>query len=83
MITFIEIPAQLKHIRDNAACAGAHSPDSFFPTGHDLSLFVIRRYCHGCPVRAACLQWAIDKKESGTWGGMTERQRRKLQGKPA
>lgn len=29
--------------------------------------------CFECPVRAACLKWATDVKESGTWGGQPQR----------
>lgn len=33
--------------------------------------------CTGCPVRAACLQWALDnRQEHGVWGGLTEAQRK-------
>ncbi|MEU3605394.1 WhiB family transcriptional regulator [Streptomyces sp. NPDC035033] len=35
--------------------------------------------CTGCPVRAECLAYALDRRiEHGVWGGMTERERRAL-----
>lgn len=35
--------------------------------------------CLGCPVRAQCLADALDNRiEFGMWGGMTERERRRL-----
>lgn len=35
-----------------------------------------RRHCAPCPVRTACLTWAMDHpEETGTWGGLTRRQR--------
>lgn len=37
------------------------------------------RICIGCDVREKCLQYALDQDERfGVWGGLTERQRRKL-----
>lgn len=35
--------------------------------------------CNLCPEKAACLQWAIDHKETeGTWGGMSPLERDRL-----
>lgn len=35
--------------------------------------------CYGCQVRAECLAEALDNRiEWGVWGGMTERERRRL-----
>lgn len=34
--------------------------------------------CDTCPVRAACLKWAIEHEPRGIWGGTTSRQRRLL-----
>lgn len=35
--------------------------------------------CRTCPVRDACLQWAIDAGENnGIWGGLTPLQRKRL-----
>lgn len=31
--------------------------------------------CRGCPVRTACLQYALDHQEHGIWGGLTEDER--------
>lgn len=36
-----------------------------------------KRICRGCPVRAQCLQWALEQAEgSGVWGGLNSRERR-------
>jgi WhiB family redox-sensing transcriptional regulator len=33
--------------------------------------------CHSCPVRAACLEHAVDSDERyGIWGGLTNKERR-------
>ena len=38
-----------------------------------------RQVCASCPVRLVCLAEALDNKvEWGVWGGMTERERRRL-----
>lgn len=36
-----------------------------------------RAVCNQCPVRKACLDWAIDQhEECGMYGGLTPRQRK-------
>ena len=38
--------------------------------------------CHRCPIRRACLQWALDTDtRHGIYGGLTEADRAKLTGK--
>jgi WhiB family redox-sensing transcriptional regulator len=38
-----------------------------------------KRICGECPVRAECLEYALEEDERfGIWGGMSERERRKL-----
>ena len=34
--------------------------------------------CRGCGVREQCLEYALEHSEAGVWGGMSERERRKL-----
>ena len=50
----------------------------FFPTrGEDVS--VAQRICRSCPVRTACLDYALDNDEHfGVWGGLSERARKRL-----
>ena len=51
--------------------------DSLFPEGKDQKR--ARSVCMGCPVRSECLAEALDNHiEWGVWGGMTERERRRL-----
>jgi WhiB family redox-sensing transcriptional regulator len=39
--------------------------------------------CRGCPSRAACLRMALDADiRHGIWGGLTERERRRLSQEP-
>ena len=38
-----------------------------------------KRICQGCEVRAECLEYALANDERfGLWGGLSERERRKL-----
>jgi WhiB family redox-sensing transcriptional regulator len=61
-----------------AALCAQTDPDAFFPERGD-STREAKRVCRGCPVRAECLALALRNGEQhGVWGGLTERQRRKL-----
>lgn len=41
-----------------------------------------KRICAGCPVREACLRWAMEQDEpDGVWGGLTPGERRALRPK--
>ncbi|MCL6422436.1 WhiB family transcriptional regulator [Brachybacterium sp. JHP9] len=52
-------------------------PDGFFVQGADQQR--VKSLCHDCPVRMQCLADALDNRiEFGVWGGMTERERRRL-----
>ena len=58
-------------------------PDLFFPDGRGGAVAVqnekAKEVCMGCPVRAVCLEWALDTGQSaGVWGGMSEDERRPL-----
>lgn len=52
-------------------------PDGFFVQGAEQH--TIKAACAHCPVRTACLADALDNRiDFGVWGGMTERERRRL-----
>jgi WhiB family redox-sensing transcriptional regulator len=60
-----------------AACRGLDAA-LFFPTRGEWTR-AAREVCGGCPVRAECLEHALDAGEKfGIWGGKTERQRRAM-----
>lgn len=60
-----------------ASCREADA-DLFFE-GSVEATAEARRICSGCPVRQECLEWALDTRVPyGIWGGLTERQRRRL-----
>ncbi len=65
--------------RDDAACAGSDN-DAFFPIGEDEeAAAAAKAVCAVCPVREACLQYALFTNQTeGVWGGMTGPERRRL-----
>lgn len=62
---------------DQAACRGL-DPDIFYPlTDEDAER--AQEVCELCPVRVACLEYALAGREhEGVWGGATERDRRRI-----
>ena len=51
--------------------------DVLFPESKDQRR--VRNICMSCPVRMECLAEALDNRvQWGVWGGMTERERRRL-----
>jgi WhiB family redox-sensing transcriptional regulator len=60
-----------------ALCAQT-DPDAFFPDAGG-STRSAKRVCRSCEVRTECLEYALDHDERfGVWGGMSERERRRL-----
>lgn len=60
-----------------ARCRG-RDPEVFFVRGASQSRRAVR-ICERCPVRPECLDYALELRiDFGIWGGMTERQRRRL-----
>lgn len=52
-------------------------PDGFFVQGAEQH--AVKATCNGCPVRLHCLADALENRiDFGVWGGMTERERRRL-----
>jgi WhiB family redox-sensing transcriptional regulator len=53
-------------------------PEAFFP-GRGEPGRAAKAVCAACPVRAACLSYALEHSERfGVWGGTSERERRSL-----
>ena len=62
---------------DDATCQET-DPEAFFPEKGG-STRPAKRVCSACPVRAECLEFALENDERfGIYGGMSERQRRTL-----
>ena len=55
-----------------------YDPEQFFVRGAAQSKRAVR-VCEHCDVRSVCLQYALENGiEFGIWGGLTERQRRRV-----
>ena len=66
--------------RDRANCKGINA-NLFFPergdNHHDIN--AAKRVCKSCEVREQCLEYALAAGEKiGIWGGMSERERRRI-----
>lgn len=60
-----------------AACRGL-DPEIFYPISDDEA-GEAKAICAACPVRQPCLENALVEREKyGVWGGLTERERRRL-----
>jgi len=63
--------------RKRAACQGV-DPDVFYPVSEE-DADTAKAVCAQCPVREACLEYALAYRErDGVWGGATERERRRI-----
>lgn len=62
--------------RQSGACRGL-DPDLFYPErGADPK--PTQRICADCGVREECLDYAMERREIGIWGGTSERERRRI-----
>ena len=63
--------------QEQALCAET-DPEAFFPEKGG-STREAKKICTGCEVKAQCLEYALSNDERfGIWGGLSERERRKL-----
>lgn len=63
--------------QSDALCAQT-DPEAFFPEKGG-STREAKRICESCEVRSECLDYALENDERfGIWGGLSERERRKL-----
>lgn len=63
--------------QQEALCAQTGA-DFFFPEPGS-SVREAKRICGMCPIRSACLEWALDNDERfGVWGGLSEKERLEL-----
>lgn len=70
-------PATPDQWQDRALCAQT-DPEAFFPEKGG-STREAKKICLGCEVRHECLEYALAHDERfGIWGGLSERERRRL-----
>ena len=75
--------------REHARCATeGHDPEDWFPVGEGAMAQQqaddAKHVCYQCPVITTCLRWALENREdTGVWGGLTEKERRRLHGRKA
>ena len=63
--------------QERSLCAQT-DPEAFFPEKGG-STRDAKKVCVGCDVRSECLEYALANDERfGIWGGLSERERRKL-----
>ncbi|MFM7534397.1 MAG: WhiB family transcriptional regulator [Acidimicrobiales bacterium] len=63
--------------QDEANCLGV-DPDLFFPE-RGASTREAKAVCRACAVRSECLEFALANGEKfGIWGGLSERERRRI-----
>ena len=63
--------------QEQALCAET-DPEAFFPEKGG-STREAKKICTGCEVKAECLEYALANDECfGIWGGLSERERRRL-----
>lgn len=70
---------------DRALCRH-FDPETWFPTGAHLyaetddghRVSEAKAVCSRCPVRAECLEHALEHHEHGTWGGTTYEERKAI-----
>ena len=71
------IADELLDWQERALCAQT-DPEAFFPEKGG-STREAKRVCLSCEVRVECLEYALENDERfGIWGGLSERERRRL-----
>lgn len=74
---FEPAPVASDQWQDRALCAQT-DPEAFFPEKGG-STREAKKICLGCEVRTECLEYALAHDERfGIWGGLSERERRRL-----
>ena len=73
----IGLEADAQSWQEQALCAET-DPEAFFPEKGG-STREAKKICTGCEVKAECLEYALANDERfGIWGGLSERERRRL-----
>jgi WhiB family redox-sensing transcriptional regulator len=65
----------------DAACKGTQVPDVLFPPSggrREAHEKAAKAVCDTCTIRTECLEWALEHRMQGVWGGLTDKERRRL-----
>ena len=77
LLELVEVDERGLSWQERALCAQT-DPEAFFPEKGG-STREAKRVCVSCEVRAECLEYALANDERfGIWGGLSERERRRL-----
>jgi WhiB family transcriptional regulator, redox-sensing transcriptional regulator len=77
VIELLKMLAEDRSWQSRANCMGV-DPDLFFPE-RGASTKEAKEVCRGCVVKDECLEFALQNSEKfGIWGGMSERERRRV-----
>jgi WhiB family transcriptional regulator, redox-sensing transcriptional regulator len=64
---------------EHAQCRGIDT-EVFYPAQEKFELseerYITERLCGNCPVKEACLEWALVHERHGIWGGTTPHRRK-------
>lgn len=75
--TIAEIVGNAPEWQERGLC-NQTDPEAFFPEKGGSTKYA-KRICSLCEVKADCLEFALAKDERfGVWGGLSERERRKI-----
>ena len=82
-VRFVEVEVTVEETPDeyawmfHARCRGIN-PAEFFPSD-GTGVETAQRVCAACPVTSECLEYALQHGEKfGIWGGLSERERRRV-----
>ena len=74
---FLDVDEEELEWQAKALCSQT-DPEAFFPEKGG-STRDAKKVCHECEVKVECLEYALANDERfGIWGGLSERERRKL-----
>lgn len=64
--------------QEEAACKGVDTSIFFLDEHQIYPRNTFKDYCNHCPVKEECLEFALVFNLVGVWGGMTDRERRRI-----
>ena len=77
MLTEVDLRVTVLDWQNRGLCLGT-DPDKFFPAQGE-SQAPAKAICAQCPVKRECLEYALARPEQhGIWGGLSERERKRL-----